>query len=114
ASEAVAAVMARAMATLPVRPLVPLGPESSTQADSTWVLGTASHVTVVVDVERFAGHAPASGEPSSTTTVIVVVPGEVHMNCIGSDGPTASSCPCAPTPPAVAPNAPIGLLIVHV
>src|SRR5580693_894208 len=113
-SAAVASVTARAMATLPVRPFDPLGPLSSTQAAATWLLGAGSQTTVVVTVVRFGEHVPASIEPSSTTRVIVVVPGVVHMNCIGSDGPTPSSCPCAPTPPDVAPNAPIGLLIVHV
>src|SRR5580693_8268481 len=113
-SAAVASVIARAKATLPVRPFDPLGPVSSTQAAATWLLGAASHVTVVVSVSRFVGHVPASVGPSSTTMVIVVVPGAVHMNCMGSDGPTPSSCPCAPTPPAVAPKAPIGLLIVQV
>src|SRR5580704_4413968 len=71
-------------------------------------------MTVVVVVVRFVGQAPASCGPSSTTRVTVVVPGAVQKNCIGSDGPTASSCPGAPTPAEVAPNAPIGLLIVHV
>src|SRR5215472_4557378 len=107
------------MATLPVNPLLPpLGPASSTHADSTWPAGKGSHVTVVVVVFKLVGQAPAPEGigPSSTTSVIVVVPGAVHMKDIGSDGPTASSAPGVPTPPVgvIAPKAPMGLDIVHV
>src|ERR1700722_6511339 len=58
----------------------PLGP-SSTHADSTWLAATASQVTVVVTVLRFEGHeAPLGRGPSSTTTVIVAVPGPGQRN----------------------------------
>src|SRR5580693_4432169 len=67
-------------------------------------------MTVVVRVDRLAGHeAPAGTGPSSTVSVMVAVPGDVHMKGIASEGPAASS-EAGPDVP-VGPSTPIGPVV---
>src|SRR5580658_2940726 len=67
-------------------------------------------MTVVVTVDRLVGHdVPAGTGPSSTVSVMVAVPGEVHMKGIASEGPAASS-EAGPDVP-VGPSTPIGPVV---